>query len=251
MHIHNIISTIATIIVIAIAIAITAIPTQAQFIVNQSYFQDPFMARDRSSGGQSGLPPPPPLPMKLNETYQELLKELSVSLPEPENKTAAEECNLWIFCGVINFFKGVAEGVSSFFSFIGSVVMAIVDFVSQLGGLTLVYLKLLILFVKNIGSAVIAIAASLGSMFLIAIGFITLVAPTILAWIPWIVAIAFLATLADAANRAYRSNSIFPLLNLFTMWYNFFKAIIGFFEKIFSTIVRIAQLISGFIARVI
>jgi hypothetical protein len=248
---HSIAPIAASFIIITIAITITAIPAQAQFITNQSYFHDPFIARNQSSGGQSGLPPPPPLPMKLNETYQGLLKELNVSLPEPENKTAAEECNLWVFCGVIDFFKGVAQGISSFFSFIGSVVMAIVDFVSQLGGLTLVYLKLLILFVKNLGSAVIAIAASLGAMFLIAIGFISLVAPTILAWIPWIIAIAFLATLADAANRAYRSNSIYPLLGLFSMWFNFFKAVIGFFEKIFSTIVRIAQLIGGFIARVI
>ena len=88
-------------------------------------------------------------------------------------------------------------------------------------------------------------------MFLIAIGFITLAAPTILAWIPWIIAIAFLATLADAVNRAYRSNSIFPLIGLFTMWYNFFKAIIGFFEKIFTTVVRLALLIGNFISRVI
>jgi hypothetical protein len=248
---HSITSIAAIIIIIAIAIAITAIPAQAQFIVNQSYFHDPFMPRDTGSGGQSGLPPPPPLPMKLNETYHELLKELSVSLPEPENKTVAEECNWWIFCGVINFFKGVASGISSFFSFIGSTVMAIIDFVSMVGGLTLTYLKLLILFVKNLGSAVIAIAASLGSMFLIAIGFISLVAPTILAWIPWIIAIAFLATLADAANRAYRSNSIYPLLGLFTMWYNFFRAIIGFFEKIFTTVVRLAMLIGNFIAKVI
>jgi hypothetical protein len=109
----------------------------------------------------------------------------------------------------------------------------------------------LLLFIKNVGSVVVAIAASLASIIVIAIEFITLVAPTILAWIPWIVAIALLATLADAANRAYRSNSIFPLLNLFTMWYNFFKAIIGFFEKIFTTVVRLAQLIGGFIAKVI
>ena len=88
-------------------------------------------------------------------------------------------------------------------------------------------------------------------MFLIAIGFITLAAPTILAWIPWIIAIAFLATLADAANRAYRSNSIFPIINMFTMWYNFFRAVIGFFEKIFSTIVRIALLLGSLISRVI
>jgi hypothetical protein len=248
---HSIASIAAIIIIISITIAVASIPTQAQFIVNQSYFQDPFVVRDPGSGGQSGLPPPPPLPMKLNETYQGLLRELNISPPEPENKTAAEECNWWVFCGVISFFKGVAAGLSSFFSFIGSVVMAIVDFVSQLGGLTLVYLKLLILFVKNLGSAVIAIAASLGAMFLIAIGFISLVAPTILAWIPWIIAIAFLATLADAANRAYRSNSIFPIINMFTMWYNFFRAIIGFFEKIFATVVRLAMLIGNFIAKVI
>lgn len=246
---HSMASIAATIIIITIAIAIAAMPVQAQFITNQSY-QDPFIA-SQSPGGQNGLPPPPPLPMKLNETYEGLLKSLSIPLPEPENKTAAEECNLWVFCGVINFFKGVAQGVSSFLSFIGSVVMTIVDFVSQLGGLALVYLKLLILFVENLGSAAIAIAATLGAMFLVAFGFVTLVAPTYLAWIPWIIAIAFLATLADAANRAYRSNSIFPITQLFVMWYNFFRAVVGFFEKIFSTIVRAAQLIGGFIARVI
>jgi len=92
MHIQNIISTIATIIIIAIAITITSVPVQAQFIVNQSYFQDPFIEETQPPWwGDAVYPRPHLFQSKFNETYEALLKELSISLPEPENKTAAEE----------------------------------------------------------------------------------------------------------------------------------------------------------------